>query len=40
MKLEWGTWHLTEGVETEPEGTLAYLEDLLTLDEATRFALA
>ena len=40
MKLEWGTWHLTEGVESEPEGNLAYLEDLLTLDEATRFALA
>lgn len=40
MKLEWGTWHLTEGVEAEPEGNLAYLEDLLTLDEHARFPLA
>ncbi|SDR69943.1 phosphotransferase enzyme family protein [Agrococcus carbonis] len=39
MKLEWGTWHLTEGVEPEPEGNLAYLEDLLTLDEHARFPL-
>lgn len=39
MKLEWGTWHLTEGVEAEPEGNLAYLEDLLTLDEHARFPL-
>lgn len=39
MKLEWGTWHLTEGVEAEPEGNLRYLEDLLTLDEAARFPL-
>lgn len=37
MRLEWGTWHLTEGVEPEPEN-LAYLEDLLTLD-AARYAL-
>lgn len=40
MKLEWGTWHLTEGVEAEPDGNLAYLEDLLTLDEHTRFPLS
>ncbi|WP_146792137.1 phosphotransferase enzyme family protein [Agrococcus baldri] len=39
MKLEWGTWHLTEGVEAEPEGNLGYLEDLLTLDEHERFPL-
>lgn len=39
MKLEWGTWHLTEGVESEPEGNLGYLEDLLTLDEQARFPL-
>ncbi|QCR19007.1 phosphotransferase enzyme family protein [Agrococcus sp. SGAir0287] len=37
MRMEWGTWHLTEGVETDP-ANLAYLEDLLTLD-AERFAL-
>ncbi|WP_413319530.1 hypothetical protein AA0Z99_03585 [Agrococcus sp. 1P02AA] len=39
MKLEWGTWHLTEGVEVEPEGNLGFLEDLLTLDEHARFPL-
>ncbi|WP_347757036.1 hypothetical protein [Agrococcus sp. ProA11] len=39
MKLEWGTWHLTEGVESEPEGNLGYLHDLLTLDEHARFPL-
>lgn len=39
MKLEWGTWHLTEGVESEPEGNLGYLEDLLTLDEHSRYPL-
>lgn len=39
MKLEWGTWHLTEGAESEPEGNLGYLEDLLTLDEHERFPL-
>ncbi|QUW19012.1 hypothetical protein [Agrococcus sp. Marseille-Q4369] len=39
MKLEWGTWHLTEGVESEPEGNLGYLDDLLTLDEHARFPL-
>ena len=37
MRREWGTWHLTEGVETEAQN-LAYLEDLLTLD-GTRYAL-
>lgn len=40
MKLEWGTWHLTEGVEPEPTGNLGYLEDLLTLDEHARYPLA
>ncbi|WP_072313747.1 phosphotransferase enzyme family protein [Agrococcus sp. Marseille-P2731] len=39
MKLEWGTWHLTQGVEAEPEGNLGYLEDLLTLDEHARYPL-
>lgn len=39
MKLEWGTWHLTEGIEADVPGNLDYLEDLLTLDEHTRFAL-
>lgn len=39
MKLEWGTWHLTEGVEAEPTGNLGYLEDLLTLDEHARYPL-
>lgn len=38
MKLEWGTWHLTEGVDTTPSN-LGYLEDLLTLDEIERYAL-
>lgn len=38
MKLEWGTWHLTEGVERDP-ANLAYLQDLLTLDEGERYAL-
>lgn len=38
MKLEWGTWHLTEGVETDP-ANLGFLEDLLTLDEHARYAL-
>lgn len=37
MLLEWGTWHLTEGVEQAP-ANLAYLADLLTLDLA-RYAL-
>ncbi|SDH95107.1 phosphotransferase enzyme family protein [Agrococcus jejuensis] len=37
MRLEWGTWHLTEGVEPEP-ANLGYLEDLLTLD-GDRYAL-
>lgn len=40
MKLEWGTWHLTEDVESEPDGNLGFLEDLLTLDEHDRFPLA
>lgn len=40
MKLEWGTWHLTQDVESEPEGNLGFLEDLLTLDEHARFPLA
>lgn len=39
MKLEWGSWHLTEGVEAEPAGNLGYLEDLLTLDEHARYPL-
>ncbi|WP_206446975.1 phosphotransferase enzyme family protein [Agrococcus sp. KRD186] len=39
MKLEWGTWHLTDGVEAVPEGNLGYLQDLLTLDEHARFPL-
>lgn len=39
VKLERGTAHLTDGVDTEPEGSLGYLEDLLTLDEHARYPL-
>ncbi|WP_026818784.1 phosphotransferase enzyme family protein [Arthrobacter castelli] len=39
MRLEWGTWHLTDGAEWDFPGEGSFLRDLLTLQETTRFPL-
>ncbi|GAB3251584.1 phosphotransferase enzyme family protein [Arthrobacter pigmenti] len=39
MRLEWGTWHLTDGAEWDFPGEGSFLRDLLTLQEAERFPL-
>lgn len=39
MRLEWGTWHLTEGAEWDLPGQGGFLRDLLTLDDSERFPL-
>ena len=38
-RLEFGTWHLTEGAEWDWPGNRPFLLDLLTLDEQARFPL-
>ncbi|MGP5228424.1 phosphotransferase enzyme family protein [Arthrobacter rhombi] len=39
MRLEWGTWHLTEGAEWDYPGEGNFLRDLLTLQDSDRFPL-
>ncbi|HET7415905.1 MAG TPA: phosphotransferase, partial [Arthrobacter sp.] len=39
MRLEWGTWHLTDGAEWDFPGEGSFLRDLLSLREAERFPL-
>lgn len=39
VRLEWGTWHLTEGAEWDLLGEDAFLRDLLTLNDLDRFPL-
>jgi len=40
VRLEFGTWHLTEGAEWDWPGNRPFLRDILTLDEHARFPLA
>lgn len=39
-RLEFGTWHLTEGAEWDWPGQRPFLRDLLTLNECVRFPLS
>ncbi|NJC24007.1 Ser/Thr protein kinase RdoA (MazF antagonist) [Arthrobacter pigmenti] len=39
MRLEWGTWQLTEGAEWHLPGQQEFLLDLLTVQDAERFPL-